>query len=100
MKYDYVGKMETLNLDNSRLSTLLGSDSSVRYRLGHINKFVSGEGGKSANYKYDEILRDFERQEPEVFKRLLRWYSNDMELFGYTWQKGQSGCKYAKLGCC
>ncbi len=100
MKYDYVGKTETLALDNADLSELLTGDPDILYKKGHVNELLSSENITSEDFKYDEILRDFERENPDAFKKLLDWYSADMRLFGYTWVNGHSGCEYGNLGCC
>ncbi len=100
MKYDYVGKTETLALDNADLSELLAGDPDILYPKGHVNELLSSETIPSEDFKYDDILRDFEKDDPDAFKKLLDWYSADMVLFGYTWTNGHSGCEYGNLGCC
>ncbi len=100
MKYDYVGKTETLTSDNSDLSEILAGKANILYSKGHVNERLSSQTQHSEDFKYDEILRNFEKDDPEAFKKLLDWYSADMRLFGYTWANGYSGCEDGNLGCC
>ena len=100
MNYDYVVKMETLKSDNMMLNKLLGGDPNVRFREGRVNKNLTNEVGTSSAYKYDEILRGLELLHPEVFHQVFQKYSADMELFGYTWKNGMSGCGGMGSDCC
>ncbi len=100
MNYDYVVKMETLKSDNMVLNKLLGGDPNARYPEARVNKNLMEAEGTSSAYKYDEILRDLELQHPDIFRQVLQKYSADMELFGYTWKNGTSGCGGRSSDCC
>ena len=100
MNYDYVVKMDTLKSDNAVLNKLLGGDTNVRYPEGRVNRKVTATRGMSSAYKYDELLRHLELQYPDIFHQVLQKYSADMELFGYTWKNGSSGCGGTAWGCC
>ncbi len=94
MHYDYILKLETFTSDNAEMNRLLGE--SYQYRELHKNRKFNS----TAAYKYDDILRDFELRHPLLFQQVWNKYSVDMDMFGYTWHNGTSGCRYNTVGCC
>ncbi len=96
MHYDYIFKLETMESDNVKLNRLLRTKSNATYRKSHVNSNVT----LTDSYKYDKVLQDFEFTHSTLFQRVLKKYSADMEMFGYIWKNGSSGCRYNPAGCC
>ena len=98
IRYDYVMKLEAIDSDILELNSLVGANPNATFPKVHANRIIPSGG----SYKYDEILRDLEDQHPVLFRQVLDKYSADMEMFGYTWHHGRSGCRYrtGSSNCC
>ncbi len=96
IKYDAILKVETLEKDIKSLNQEFHLDSDKAFPVFHLNRDFH-----STNHsKYDVILRDLERGEPELFHELLCKYDVDMKMFGYQWKGDSSVCRSGPDGCC
>ena len=74
MKYNYIGKMETLEEDAEAILKQLGVDNEI--------KFPSHDG--SYKHKTEDVMRSYYSQIPEAtIKRLYEVYKGDFLAFGY-----------------
>ncbi len=98
VKYDAVLKAETLETDIEALNRKFQLGSDKEFPMFHLS---ANPDFHNANHtKYDAILRDLERTEPELFRDLLCKYDVDMKMFGYQWKEHSSVCVSGPGGCC
>ncbi len=97
-KYDAVLKAETLETDIEALKWKFQLGLDKEFPMSHLS---ANPDFHIANHtKYDAILRDLERTEPELFRDLLCKYDVDMKMFGYQWKEHSSVCVSGPGGCC
>ncbi len=99
LNYHFVLKLEMINEDLPEVNKFLGIDPDYRFPVDHVNpNFLASD--PLSRYKYDDILRTFEKEHPYLFKRVLQKYKPDMDTFGYVWENHRSACLYREGGCC
>lgn len=107
--YEYVVKTETMDEDIKGFNEAIDLDNDkMTVTHGHENIFLDTDGlpesKYSHHYKYDKMLYDLQRKKPELMKKLLNVYGEDMHLFGYKWDwwRGKSSCgmEYDDRECC
>ncbi len=102
---DLILKVETSESDvmalNERLDEHTGSFPHL-HKSRRYKKFkksgLANRGANSDLTKYDRKLRRLQKQAPEAFRWLLRYFQTDMEMFGYTWKSARCGCSYSAIG--
>ncbi len=97
INYDYILRLEHEADELRQANTDIGIDPLATLPEFHIRNHSCVS---DTPYKYDSILREFEKNNPKLFRRLLADLTPDMELFGYTWNNHSSGCFYKEAGCC
>ena len=98
LDYEYVIKTETMDDDIRDFNQVIGNRKGPTVDFSHQNQFLDESQQnipKSAHhYKYDKTLYSLQRKHPDLMKRLLNLYGEDMQLFGYKWdwRRGKSSC--------
>ena len=80
VRYDYIVKAETVDPEGDSLRNFLHTD--VVPPFVHVNPRY---GSVADRFKYDEILREMERNSTSTIHRLLAYYEKDLRMFGYAW---------------
>ena len=97
MRYDYIMKMETFDLDIQRMNEDTG--------LGGIPNpqdmpETLGENRIKENFKYDSVLAGLEENLSRGFSKINDFYRLDMEMHGYMWNDRHSDCHNENGACC
>ncbi len=87
MGFDFILQQENINLELPYFSNHVGLNPYYPYPRERVNDKVD----KSNVYRYDEILRDLEKDEPDLFRQIVDQYQVDMDMFGYYWKNHTSG---------
>ncbi len=87
MEYDFILQQENIDREFPYFSNHLGLNPDYPYPESNVNS----EGDHSNVYRYDDILRGLEKDEPDLFIKLLDKYQVDMDMFGYYWRNHSSG---------
>ncbi len=87
MEYDFVLHQESIDAEVPYFGKQLGLNSQYPYRSVKVRESGNATGVNG----YDAMLSDLEKNEPDVFSRILRKYQTDMDMFGYYWKDHSSG---------
>ncbi|KAK2140367.1 hypothetical protein LSH36_1379g00031, partial [Paralvinella palmiformis] len=107
--YEYIVKTETMDEDIKGFNRAISvNDEEMTVKLSHQNPFTDNDEEDTTqynhHYKYDKMLYELQRKDPDLMKKLLNVYGEDMHLFGYKWDwwRGRSTCgmEYDDRECC
>ncbi len=87
MGYDFILQQENINMEFPYFSQQMGLNPYYPYPRERVNT----KADKSNVYRYDNILRNFERKYPNMFRKIIDKYQVDKDMFGYHWTNHTSG---------
>ncbi len=95
MGYDFILQQENIDKEFPYFSERLGLATDYPYPKSNVN----GEADNPNVYRYDNILSGLEKDDPDLFSRMLNKYQVDMDMFGYYWRNHSSGRLHDGLLC-
>ena len=95
VKYDSVLKLETLESDLEQALPLFLNPGQQAVKLPHSNR------ERYLTNKINSVTEAIRKVDPQLVRRILDLFRDDMALFGYTWDNlTGAGCHYGKQSTC
>ena len=95
VQYDSVLKLETLESDLEQILPFFRNPGQQTVKIPHWNR------ERYQTNKLNSVTETIHKVDPQLVRRILNFFRDDMALFGYTWDKMTgAGCHYGNHSIC